>query len=975
MKDKLAIWLNPKRKRLLGLLAILGYALFGFYGIPAIIEHQLPKIGAEQLNRPLRIAAAEFNPFLFTLRLSGLELDDLDGTRLVSVDDVFVDFETRSVIEGAFTFADLRVDGLSLHYERFADGSSRLDQLLADIPDAEPAAASESDSLPSIIVDRIRINAGRAKFIDQVPIETYDTDIGPIDISVDQLSTLPDRIGKQSVRVVIDQTKELIWQGKIGLQPLRSSGHIRIQGDNLSRMLAYLKRTLDVHDMDANFDISLNYQIDQTDQGELQARVTDLSFVLEDYSLQGLSPARELLRFDRFALLGGQLRWPQQTIDIDSIEVVAPHTSLALMPDGELDVSALVLPTTDEPVVDESDASPPWSLDVNRIAINDAGVQFSDRTLESSADIALASIFVELDSLTLAEGAAMPLSMSADVVDGGQISAEGEVTLFGNLDLNLKVDVTDLPVALAEPYVVPVVNIDIAGGNLDASVKVNVDDEKGLSLSGGFVVEALDITNADGSGEVLGWEALRVNNFDYSSSQNTLRSSELVLDAPSGQFHIAADRSNNISDLLVSSAEEPQQQNDDQQDDQTTAAIPHITLLGLKVSNGRLDFADESLPLPFATDINSLNGRLSTLDNRSREPVRLEFAGHVSTYGMARIDGTSRLMEPLDSTDIEMEFRNIKLKEYTPYSIQFAGRKIEAGNLDITLEYLLEDAQMKGNNSLLIKDFTLGERVQYEGAMDLPLDLAVALLTRPDGSIDLALPVSGDLNEPEFDYGALIRKVLGNTLTKLVTAPFNLLGSLVGVSSENFGEFEFLPGSDELMPPEKDQAAKLAEALAQRPQITVKIEPGIDEQTDTAALKKQAFEQRVMDMLDLGVDEVRANLMVDEAFGSMLEQMYDDLKSTEERDLLKARFIRPNDDGETELDQLAYLQEVVNVLIANQPLPEDALTMLGQRRAEAIRTQLLEYGVADAAQISIDATQQTQTSGDWVITRLAAGHR
>ena len=95
------------------------------------------------------------------------------------------------------------------------------------------------------------------------------------------------------------------------------------------------------------------------------------------------------------------------------------------------------------------------------------------------------------------------------------------------------------------------------------------------------------------------------------------------------------------------------------------------------------------------------------------------------------------------------------------------------------LKYKINKSQLAGDNKLVVERLTLGEKVKSPEAVDLPLDLAIALLEDSNGVIDLGLPVSGNLDSPEFSYGALIWKAVVNLLTKIVTSPFRALGALL----------------------------------------------------------------------------------------------------------------------------------------------------------------------------------------------------
>ena len=92
----------------------------------------------------------------------------------------------------------------------------------------------------------------------------------------------------------------------------------------------------------------------------------------------------------------------------------------------------------------------------------------------------------------------------------------------------------------------------------------------------------------------------------------------------------------------------------------------------------------------------------------------------------------------------------------------------------------------------------------------LPLKLAVALLKDRNGVIDLGLPVTGSLDDPQFKLGPLIWKVVVNLVTKAATAPFALLGRLFG-GGEQMNLIDFKPGSAALEPDEQGKLASRGE--------------------------------------------------------------------------------------------------------------------------------------------------------------------
>jgi hypothetical protein len=197
------------------------------------------------------------------------------------------------------------------------------------------------------------------------------------------------------------------------------------------------------------------------------------------------------------------------------------------------------------------------------------------------------------------------------------------------------------------------------------------------------------------------------------------------------------------------------------------------------------------------------------------------------------------------SSDIDLVFRNLEMKNLSPYSGKFAGRLIKTGKFSADLKYQIHDYKMTGDNKIIIDNLVLGEQVDEPGASNLPLDLAIALLRDANGRIDIGLPVTGDLNDPQFSIGPLIWKVLTNLITKAVTAPFRALGSLFGGEGTNFDAVEFDPGSADLPPPEKEKLVKIADAMKQRPQLKLVIQGRYSPEVDGMEFKDLSIRRMI----------------------------------------------------------------------------------------------------------------------------------
>ena len=120
---------------------IAAYALFGFLLLPQLVQHYVPAYARDSLQREASIGKVRINPFLLTFEANDLRLAEHDGTPIVGVKRLFVDFETSSLLRWAWVFADIDIDGLDLNVVTRADGQLNLRQLVEAARGDKPLAA------------------------------------------------------------------------------------------------------------------------------------------------------------------------------------------------------------------------------------------------------------------------------------------------------------------------------------------------------------------------------------------------------------------------------------------------------------------------------------------------------------------------------------------------------------------------------------------------------------------------------------------------------------------------------------------------------------------------------------------------------------------------------------------------------------------------------------------------------------------
>jgi hypothetical protein len=321
------------------------------------------------------------------------------------------------------------------------------------------------------------------------------------------------------------------------------------------------------------------------------------------------------------------------------------------------------------------------------------------------------------------------------------------------------------------------------------------------------------------------------------------------------------------------------------------------------------------------------------------------------------------------------------MSRLTPYSGKFAGRKIDSGKLAVDLKYKINQSRLEGENQIVVERLKLGERVESPDAVDLPLDLAIALLEDSNGVIDLGLPVRGDLDSPEFSYGALIGKAVVNLLTKIVTSPFRAIGALFGGGGEgdSFEAVAFEPGSPEVPPPEREKLARLAAALIKRPQLKLSVQGRYAPDSDRAELREAGIKRAVAQRLgqspppgeepgpvDFSSPETGRALaaMFVERFGAEeLKKLALDHQAEQDRGRAGAGGKGKADAEAAAEDPGRRAKLMYDRLKAVEPVDDGALARLAEARGRAVVAELSGPGAVPAERLAALAPAAMESDG------------
>jgi hypothetical protein len=580
-------------------------------------------------------------------------------------------------------------------------------------------------------------------------------------------------------------------------------------------------------------------------------RVEGIALGATEIGAKLMEQPEPMVRIDALGLEGGAYDLGANGFTAERIAIEGGAVDLRREADGTVNLALLAAPPVKGEIARETAEAAaegrPLAFLANTVsvaglkaAISDLGIK-PDGPLLNLEDIAV--------TLHPVDGRS-PMRFEAGLVlrEGGRIRAAGNIDPAAPA-VEADVQVEGLGLVAFQPYIDPVAAAVLASGafSTQGSLRHGAPGAAAqTTYQGGFRLEDIQVKVPGGKEVLVGWKSVATDQLALQVEPNKLEIGDLRVHRPVGKFVIEKDRSLNLA-RLVKSGPQPKKPDKPAPSPAPASADPFpYRVKRILVSEGEVDFADFSLPTPFGTRIHELKGVVAGISSTRAARAQVKLDGRVDDYGTAKVDGELNTSDPKAFTDIGVVFRNVEMSRLTPYSGKFAGRKINSGKLSVDLKYKIDKSKLAGDNKLVVNRLVLGEKVPSPEAVDLPLDLAIALLEDSNGVIDLGLPVSGNLDSPEFSYGALVGKAIVNLLTKIVTSPFRALGALLpGGGEEAFNAVAFEPGRPGVPPPEKEKLLRLAGALQKRPQLKLSVQGRYAPDLDRAELRTAALQRAV----------------------------------------------------------------------------------------------------------------------------------
>ncbi|MFQ2906482.1 DUF748 domain-containing protein [Aeromonas allosaccharophila] len=903
---------------------------------PRLIQRYLPGWLAEHYGLQLTLGEIDVGLRNPSLTLGATALLDAKQQPIIRFEQLFISpdlqasWQQKGVVLSAVTLTN-PVVLLQRLADKKGDVRLNLTDALATVLAPAPSPEPEATSAPLLVdIASLAVTDGHVRYQDQrkesEPGWLPPLNLEKVTLKLDNLRTEANHPTAYQLSAAINGNSSLAAHGKLDVMSGMGQGKVSLKQVELKPFAPlwapYLK--LDLAKGHANAEVE--YQLKEGKQ-EVQWQLSKGKLTLDNWQLKK-HKGDEFARFSQLALSELAVDGQKQSLQIGKVTLQQPLLKATLNAQQQLDLADLLIEQAPAKPVKGTNpaneaaksaapksaqqakaagngkkhtADKPWQWQIRQIAIDKGDLTLTESSSGKPLARQLSGLKLALGPLGSKGEQPSKLTLATHFNQNTPLTFDGQLTLTP-FALSGDINQQGLPLTLAQPYLADLVRIKVQNGLLSSKTRLDLatttqGDLSKLSLQGGLDVNGLKVVDRADNQRLLEFNTLALTGLTYDGISQQMRIKEIALNKPFARIEIHEDGTTNLQQLLLP---QPAATKHTQTSAGSKGPDFRFTIDQLRTEQGNLRFADRSLSQDFVADIASLGGQSRHISNIPGQRSDLAFNGKVDRYAPVTIRGGTNLLVANPLLDIAVAFHNLELTTFTPYSGTYAGYAIDKGQLSMKLHYKLEGNRLEGDNDITIKKLQLGEKIKSEQAKDLPLGLAIALLSDANGVIQMNLKVKGDLDQPDFSIGNIFWDVLGNTLSKAITSPFSLLASLAD-GTDDLDELPFLPGDPDLTPTQQEKLVKLAQALKERPKLSMNIRGKVNFNEERPILQRQKLErvlakltgnQADLDLLeqDPALQEALAQAY-EERFGEDLDDLADRLHLDEESAALRAQAV------------------------------------------------------------------------------------
>jgi uncharacterized protein involved in outer membrane biogenesis len=880
-------------------------------------------------------------------RVDGLALARRDASSLAGANRIAVALDRVDLFGRDIRVASLAVDAAAVDLKRLSDGALELAQPLFESAPVsagrregqKPPGATTTPEKPwSVTVAKTTVTQGKVALVDET--STFRSTLVDVAVSATNLSTKKGQKAHVALSFVSDD-RIATFKGEADVEPLvpAATGTFELTKFALDLLFPFYKEVLAVDVQKGSLDLAGHFAL----VSDGNVKISEGVATIRDLTLAYPGNRQPFWLYPNLAAGGIEFDLRDRSVKIADLESHGASMKIARERDGGISVARLMKTTERTGTAARDERT--WTLAFGKFVVDRASIDLEDRVPEPAVKLAIRDLAFTTVSYSNARGAKSTTTVRARVGDRGRLLWSGALAT-NPVSFSGQLDVSGLDLVTVRPYIESHANVSLTAGALAAKGAVAVDVPESAPVKAGWkgdvVVTDFAALDKPTASDLLRWKRLALDSVDVATGPFRLSVGRVGAEDYFARAIVYSDGTLNLTRLLTP-GKEPEPAPDAKPAPAPAApgereALP-VTIGKIELARGNVNFSDFFVRPNYSANLTDVTGTVTTMSADQAGDIAI--SAQVERTAPVEVSGRIHPFAKDLALDIRAKARDVDLPPLTPYSAKYAGYGIEKGKLTFDVHYRVENRKLAAENRLVLDQLTFNpQHIDSPTATKLPVLLAVALLKDTNGVIDIQLPIAGSLDDPKFSVGGLIIQVIINLLEKAVTAPFALLGAAFG-HGEELSTIPFAPGSAVPDAEAQKRLEALSKALADRPALKLDIGGRADSGADREALRHASVESAMK----------REKMKSLAAAGSAPASVEQVTVGAEERVRWLTAAYRESSIKDRPRNVIGLLkelppEEMEAILLADVKIDDDALRLLANARAQAVKDDLAARDVA-----------------------------
>ncbi|MDR1812018.1 MAG: DUF748 domain-containing protein [Candidatus Fibromonas sp.] len=858
------------------------YALLAIYVLPGIVKSRLERKVAELVGGEAHIGVVKIRPFALALTVRDFSVSN--KTLKFTWDSLYINAQLRSIHKRSIYLDELRIH--ESHIMLALD-----EKRLESITEAFFARVNEP-----LYIERFIIQNSSLEILDNRTGKENRFAIKPISFSLEKFSTRysPEQGNNYNLQFTGLNGGSFRWKGNLQWMPFLSEGEMEIRGLDIIQFRDFYRKYLPFELQSGILDLQTGYRLAEEPEFGFELKdakaALNKPFLLADSSRLAMQASS--IQFGTLQLSTFNRAISTDNIVLDSLRASYYLLNAPKQPDPEL---LGFLRHNDEQK---------WQVQIDTIQAKKARFEFTDSVITPAVVYDMNIEQLLLTDIANRAGNPVKVHLLSSLNNSGKLNLQGAAYMFP-LQASGTLNIENFSLMDLQSYLSRATWLTLRQGQASVALDMRWNPATdSLLFAGNANIDSLRLLGKNNN-ELISIQQMDAKDFEIMFAPDSrFQIGKANVQSPVAYLTRLSDSTANFSQIMKQKTGTP------------------FKINQINFSRGTVYFADRNPATPFSYRMTAVQG--------SMRNSNLSIQGKMGGYAPFSVKGSYNFSKKYPYINFTAEAANQDLIAFSPYSGWYAGYRISKGQAALHVDYKIQNNKVNGKNHIVVQHLTFGEKVDSPEATDMPVRLGVALLSDKDGVMDLDIAIEGDLSDPEFSVGSLIWKIIKNLLGKAISAPFKSLMSLVGSNSDP-ENITFAPGSEHLDKAQTDALRNLSSALMQRPQLQVDVRGNADSTIDGNALKETLL-----------LRALRASSAASAKRPPLRDTLFAYYRRVEKKDWRSA--LQSEEASEEALAKAS--EHVWNELLANQKLPDNALSGLASGRAHNIKLELININAA-----------------------------